>query len=113
MTGRNRTKTGERRNLALCFTHAFGVFAVIAALLAHDLKPAPDTAGLDRASGTSRVEPGNDECRGYLFAIHHFITILFPRRLSAPGVCNAASLTPNRGVWVERRETFGCSSEYP
>src|SRR6266516_6891530 len=33
--------------------------------------------------------------------------ISFPRRISAPGVCNFASPTPNEG-WAERRETFGC-----
>ena len=33
--------------------------------------------------------------------------ISFPRRMSAPGICNFASLTPNEG-WAERRETFGC-----
>src|SRR5499433_1903601 len=38
--------------------------------------------------------------------------ISFPRRMSAPGVCDFASLTPNEG-WAERRETFGCSAEHP
>src|SRR5262249_51587712 len=33
--------------------------------------------------------------------------ISFPRRMSAPGICNFASLAPNEG-WAERRETFGC-----
>jgi hypothetical protein len=33
--------------------------------------------------------------------------ISFPRRISAPGFCDFASLTPNEG-WAERRETFGC-----
>jgi len=31
----------------------------------------------------------------------------FPRRISAPGVCNFASPTRIEG-WAERRETFGC-----
>src|SRR5262247_469465 len=38
--------------------------------------------------------------------------ISFPRRMSAPGFCIFASLTPNEG-WAERRETFGCSAEHP
>src|SRR5262245_47289656 len=55
-----------------------GVFAVIAALFAHDLKPAPVSAGLE----TSLVEPGNDECRGRVFAFHHVKQpISFPRRM--------------------------------
>ena len=33
--------------------------------------------------------------------------ISFPRRISAPGACNLASLTRIEG-WAERRETFGC-----
>ena len=36
----------------------------------------------------------------------------FPRRMSAPGVCDFASLTPNEG-WAERRETFGCCAKHP
>src|SRR5258707_3065671 len=38
--------------------------------------------------------------------------ISFPRRMSAPGVCNFASPTRIEG-WAERRETFGCSAEHP
>ena len=38
--------------------------------------------------------------------------ISFPRRMSAPGLCNFASPTRIEG-WAERRETFGCSAEHP
>jgi hypothetical protein len=39
--------------------------------------------------------------------LKHTHTSSFPRRMSAPGVCDFASLTRIEG-WAERRETFGC-----
>src|SRR5262249_53795550 len=42
----------------------------------------------------------------------HTHTSSFPRRMSAPGVCDFASLTPSEG-WAERRETFGCCAKHP
>jgi|SRR5215475_4954947 len=76
----NRAKQDQNRERAQpgLALRAPGVFAVIAALFAHDLKPAPVSAGLE----TSLVEPGNDECRGRVFAFHHVKQpISFPRRM--------------------------------
>src|SRR5262245_26630072 len=107
----NRAKQDQNRKRAQpgFALRARGVFAVIAALFAHDLKPAPVTAGLE----ISLVEPGNDECRGCVFAFHHVKQpISFPRRIFAPGVCDLLH-RPRIEGWAERRETFGCSAKHP
>jgi hypothetical protein len=88
--------------------------------------PATHSASQTRVNALlpSRGTPGGDDlCRirwvrfakmrsGSTSSHHVKQPISFPRRTSAPGFCNLASLTRIEG-WAERRETFGCSAEHP
>jgi hypothetical protein len=67
-----------------------------------------------RGDDLSRIRWGRQNAQRF-----HFVSpsqtaqiFSFPRRMSAPGVCNFASRTRIEG-WAERRETFGCSAEHP
>jgi len=52
--------------------------------------------------------PGHASSDVFIIPAHDFKQpTSFPRRISAPGVCNFASPTRIEG-WAERRETFGC-----